>query len=611
MSGVVGWIDFERDLVRDRPVLMALTGTLAQRGPDQESVWVSRYAALGYRGLDAPPVSGGQPFVVEIGDAPVAACVTGTPAGLEDLRTRLRAAGCAHAARAGAAELVVRGYLEWGEDVVPRLTGAFALAIWDGRTGELVLARDRMGGQTLFYAAGRSGVVFASERKALLMHPETASVVDINGLREVVAHALPPGPIFHGLSQVESAEIARFGRSGWTRRRYWRLEPRPHTDDVEATVATVRAMLEEGVRAAVPEDTSQVAATLSGGIDSSAVAALVAAEMRRHGRDRLRTFTVDFGGEAFRRGAVHDTRDEPYARAVAEHIDATYNLVELDPADILDPVVRTGIMRAKDCPTRIYDMDASQYLFLQHVAAQGAKVVFTGGMGDQLFHGARWSTDRELVQSGTFPWIALAQRHGSVNGFGTRLLDAGVLAALDLPTYYRDAYASAVAEVEYLPEDDDWQRLMRQVSHLLLTRFRTDSGLFNAVGLQLRAPINNHRLIEYAYNIPARMQTHGGIEKGLLRAAVADTLPEQVVRRPQSATPVSASPAYAQRLHQEFTAVLADRQAPVHPLIDLPAAAKIADDPASLIGDRLTRADVDLVLQLNLWLDCYRVRLAL
>jgi asparagine synthase (glutamine-hydrolysing) len=437
-------------------------------------------------------------------------------------------------------------------------------------------------------------------------------VVDAAGLREAISHALPTGALYSGLSSVGSAEIVRYGRTGVHRQRYWQLQTSPHTDDLPTTIAAVRGMLEESIQHAVPSDPSRLIATLSGGIDSSSVAALAAAELRRRHADRLRTFTVDFVEQGdFQPDVMRDTKDEPYARAVAEYIGSDQTVVQLEATDILDPVVRQGILRAKDVPTRIYDMDASQYLFIQRVAALGSKVAFTGGAGDQLFQGARWSTDKGLVESGTFPWLAMAQRFGAVNGFGTGLLNQDVLAALDFPTYYRDAYATAAAEVEYLPDEDHWQRQMRRVSYLVLTRGPIDSSVFAAAGLQLRSPINSHKLIQYAYNIPAAMHAHNGIEKSILRAAVADLLPEQVLHRRQSATPVSNHPDYAQRLQEEFKAILADPQAPVRALIDLQASTELVNQPVRLAKDRLARAAVELALQLNLWLDQYRVRLVL
>jgi asparagine synthase (glutamine-hydrolysing) len=608
MSGVVGWIDFSRDLVRQRSLLIALAGTMAPRGPDAEDVWVSPRAALGFRALQADATVGSQPYVRKVGEADVAVCVTGAPMGLMDLRARLRAP-----ASTPVAELFALAYLKSGTDFIPELGGTFAIVIWDGRTEELFLARDQVGGQPIYYTNTATGLVFASERKALLAHPEVTPAVDAAGLREAISHALPTGALYSGFSSIAPAEIARFSRAGWSRRKYWQLASAVHTDDEDTTVAAVRAMLRESIAAQVPADASQLVATLSGGIDSSAVAGLAAAELVSRGsRQRLRTFTVDFTdpGE-FQPDVMRDTKDAPYAQAVADRINSAHTLVELEAVDILDPVVQLGLLRAKDVPTRIYDMDASQYLFIQRVAEQGGRIAFTGGAGDQLFQGARWSTDKTLVESGTFPWLAMAQRFGAVNGFGTGLLSPEVIKALDFPSYYADAYSTAIGEVEYLPGEDEWQRHMRRVSYLVLTRGPIDSSVFAAAGLQLRSPINYHKLIQYAYNIPTQMHTRGGIEKGILRAAVADLLPQEVLSRRQSATPVSNHPAYTQRLQQEMKAILGDPQAPVRSLIDVTAATELVDQPMRLAKDRLARAAVELTLQLNLWLDQYRVRLVI
>ncbi|WP_436493636.1 asparagine synthetase B family protein [Actinokineospora sp. HUAS TT18] len=609
MSGIVGWIDFSRDLSVAQPILRSLAGTLAQRGPDGETVWVSQRAAIGYRALDTQGAA--KPFVSVAGGEPVVTSVTGIPGNLAELRAKLAAEGRAVDPAASVAEVVNRAYLQWRGEFVPWLTGSFAIAIWDGRTEEVFFARDRLGGSPLFYTQTPTGIVFASERKTLLAHPEVKAELDAAGLREVISHALMPGPLFAGFNAIQPSEIARFSRQGWSRQTYWKLETKPHTDDLDTTIAKIRGMLEDSVAQALPADPSVLFATLSGGMDSSAVAGLAAAELRKRDQGKLRTYTVDFVNSAFESDVMRDTKDAPFAEIVANHIDADYNLISINATDLLDPVVRQGMLRAKDYPTRIYDMEASQHLFIQHLAAKGGKVVFGGGAGDQIFRGARWSNDKGLIASGTFPWIAMAQRFGATNGFGTGLLNQDTLAALDFPTYYADLYADSIAQVEYLPEENEWDRQVRRVAYLVLMLFRLDAGVFSSAGLHSSSPLNYFPLIEYAYNIPNEMHAHGGIEKGLLRAAVADLLPEQVLQRKQSATPVSKDPNYAARLQEEFKATLADPHSRVHSLIDMDKANELASNGARMAEDRLARADVELTLQLDTWLDLYKVRLTL
>lgn len=611
MSGLVGWIDFERDLELERPLITALTGTLAQRGPDREAVWVEPHAAFGYRELAVEPGLDGRPRTVAAGAATVTACVSGSPSGLPDLLRRLRSAGTDVPAGAAMPELVAHAYLRWGTAFVPWLDGPFAIAIWDDRTQELVLARDRIGGEPIYYTPTPTGLVFASGRETLLAHPEVAPVVDAEGLRQVISHALPTGPIFAGFGAVESAQIVTYGRGGPRTETYWGLATREHTDDLDATIARVRELLEESIAANLPADPSHLVAMLSGGIDSSSVAALTAAELARRDQGALRTFTIDYQDSEFQADVMRRTKDEPFAREVAGHIGADHTVVALRPSDILAPSVQRGLLASMQAPTRIYDMDAGQYIFLKHAATGGNKIILTGFGGDNAFLGSNWSIDKGLIQSGTFPWLALAQRHGAANGFGTGLLNADTLKALDLPAYYTAAYDAAIAPITHLPGETEWQKQMRRVSYLVLTQFRTDYAMFAATGLQARSPISSWRLLEYAYNIPAAMQGHGGIEKGLLRAAVADLLPERVVKRRRSATPVANHPGYPRRLAEELSGILADPRAPVLPLIDRDQAAERAAAETVLAENRLARADAELVLQLNNWLTHYRVRLTI
>ncbi|MEV0980901.1 asparagine synthase-related protein [Streptomyces sp. NPDC049915] len=612
MSGLVGWIDFDRDLRRHRPVVTAMASTLAQRGPDGEAVWTGEHAALGVRLLHIDGVAEEQPYVLPAGEHDIVACVTGWPTGTEAVRADLAAAGVRLPASAGPTALVAYAYREWGADFLPRLNGAWAVAIWDGRTEEMVLARDHLGGQPLYWTRTSTGMVFGSERKVLLAHPEVDPVVDAAGLREAVSQALPHGGIFSGFDRVGAAEVARWGRDGRLRRhKYWSISTQPHTDDYDTTVATVREILARSVEENLTDDPSQLLVMLSGGADSSAVAGLAADSLARSQRGSLRAFTIEFKSSEFRADVMRSTHDTPFAQEVATHIGADHTVLELETGDILDPIVRVGMLKSKDFPTRQYDMDTAQYLTVQAAAQEGRRVVFAGYGGDKYFQGATWFTHKDLVLSGTFPWVALAQKFGAKNGFGTGLFHADALAALGFQEYYRDVYATAVAEVEYLPHEDEWQRHMRRVAYLMNTRFGIDAGSYSAAGLQLRTPINHPELVQYAYNIPNEMHNRRGIEKGILRAAVADLLPQSVLDRHRSASPVSNHPDYPAGLQRAMKAVLADPQAPVRQILDVEAAGQVVASLERLTKDRMARADVELMLQLNLWLDHYRVRLAL
>lgn len=287
MCGITGWVAYDRDLTLERPVLDAMTATQVCRGPDAGGLHLERHAALGHRRLAVIDVEGGvQPMTVEHDGRTLAALTySGEVYNHRELRAELEAAGHRFRTRSDT-EVVLHAYLEWGEHLAERLNGMFAFAVWDARSEELLLVRDRMGVKPLHYHPTPDGVVFGSEPKALLAHPDVPAVVDLDGLRELLALARTPGLTpYRGIAEVRPGHVVRVRRTGVTVRRYWALEAREHTQDLATTVATVRALLDDIVHRQLDADVP-LCSLLSGGLDSSAVTALAAKALRAAGAAR-------------------------------------------------------------------------------------------------------------------------------------------------------------------------------------------------------------------------------------------------------------------------------------------------------------------------------------
>ena len=183
-------------------------------------------------------------------------------------------------------EVVLRGYLEWGEAVAERLNGMYAFALWDGRHDKLVMIRDRMGIKPFYYYETPDGVLFGSEPKAILANPLARARVTLDGLRELFTFVKTPGhAVWDGMHEVEPGTVVTVDRTGLRRHVYWQLETRPHTDDRDTTVATVRDLLDDIVRRQLVSDVPRCT-LLSGGLDSSAMTALAARQLGETRRDR-------------------------------------------------------------------------------------------------------------------------------------------------------------------------------------------------------------------------------------------------------------------------------------------------------------------------------------
>ena len=612
MCGIAGWVAYDADLTRRQDVIDTMTRTMACRGPDDSGTWVRRQVALGHRRLAIIDLPGGrQPMSVTTANGDVAMVYSGETYNFTELRASLVKLGHVFETDSDT-EVVLHGYLQWGDAVVDHLNGMYAFAIWDARDERLVMVRDRMGIKPFYYHPTPDGVLFGSEPKAILANPLARKVVDLDGLRELMAFTKRPGwSLWKGMAEVEPGTVVTVSREGIRTRRYWKLDAKPHRDDRVTTVARVRELLTDIVNRQLVADVPRCV-LLSGGLDSSAVTGLAAVRLGAHG-ERVRTFSVDFFGqeENFQPDDMRDTPDSPYVRDVAAMVGSQHQDVTLNPADLTDPAVRRAALTARDIPIGLGDMDASLYLLFKAISAEST-VALSGESADEVFGGYKWFHDETAVNTDMFPWIAY--RHAMAEN-RTMIYRGELLRKLELPEYLADQYAAAVAEVSHLDRESALEARMRTICHLHLTRFvrilldRKDR-MSMAVGLEVRVPFCDHRLVEYVYNTPWSLKTFDGREKSLLRHATAHVLPESVRDRVKSPYPSTQDPGYAAALQQQVKEVLTEPDHPVFGLVDRSWADRVSQvDPVSM--DPRARVGLDRLLDLYHWLDLYSPSLQL
>jgi asparagine synthase (glutamine-hydrolysing) len=616
MCGIAGWVDFSRDVRQDEKTLEAVTRTMACRGPDAEGMWAGRHAALGHRRLSIIDLEGGRQPMVADDAGRVLACLTysGEVYNFQELRRELKGRG--HAFRTHSdTEVVLRAYLEWGEGLVDRLNGMYAFAVWDERAQTLLLVRDRMGVKPLYYFPTADGVVFGSEPKALLAHPGVPRRVGADGLREVLEMVkTPENGVFSGMYEVRPGQVVRVGREGLSKRTYWALEAREHTDDLETTIDNVRWLLEDIVERQTVSDVP-LCSLLSGGLDSSVITALASRKLTARGEEAVRSFSVDFAnhGAEFVADPVRGSSDAPFVRDLVDLIGANHSEIIMDSAELADPELRAKVLEALDLPPAYWgDMWPSLYRLFQSVREQST-VALSGESADEVFGGYRWFFDPEAVRAETFPWLTSAT--GKYFD-GKSLFDPGLLRKLEMPEFLRDSYAQAVSEAPVLPGEDETNRRMRQMSYVNLTRFvqtlldRKDR-MSMAVGLEVRVPFCDHRLVEYVFNAPWEMKSFDGREKSLLRAATRDLLPESIAQRIKSPYPTTQDPAYERGLRSALAEVLDEPSSPVLPLLDQGEAKSLLARPLGDVSAQYDRAGLEMALGLNSWLRGYDITLDL
>ncbi|MEU7061406.1 asparagine synthase (glutamine-hydrolyzing) [Streptomyces sp. NPDC046197] len=610
MCGITGWVSYDRDLRAEAATLDAMTETMACRGPDDRGTFTDGHAALGHRRLAIIDLPGGrQPMTAGTPDGTVALVYSGETYNFTQLRRDLAARGHRFTTDSDT-EVVLRGYLEWGDTLAERLNGMYAFAVWDGRHDKLVMIRDRMGIKPFYYHWTPDGVLFGSEPKAILANPLARPRVTLDGLRELFTFVKTPGhAVWDGMCEVEPGTVVTLDRSGLRTRVYWQLETRPHADDRATTISTVRSLLDDIVRRQLVADVPRCT-LLSGGLDSSAMTALAARQLAAHG-EKVRSFAVDFVGQTdhFVADDLRATPDTPFVHDLARAAGTEHQDIVLDAHTLADPDVRAKVIRARDLPMGFGDMDSSLYLLFRTIRDHST-VALSGESADEVFGGYQQFFDEEARRADTFPWLVRFSRDF---GDDTDVMRPDLTRALDLPAYIADGYRTALSGVRRLDGESDFEFRMRQICHLHLTRFvralldRKDR-MSMAVGLEVRVPFCDHRLVEYVYNTPWSLKSFDGREKSLLREAAADLLPRSVYDRVKSPYPSTQDPKYAVALQDHVKDLLARPGHPVFDLVDRERVHRAAyrDTPVST---QAARRGLEKTLDLALWLDLYRPEL--
>ncbi|MCX4679348.1 asparagine synthase (glutamine-hydrolyzing) [Streptomyces sp. NBC_01433] len=611
MCGIAGWVDFARPV--DQDLARTMTATMARRGPDAEGLWTGDHVALGHRRLSVIDLEGGcQPMVADgAPGARAALTYSGETYNFQELRSQLTSLGHHFTSRSDT-EVVLRAYLQWGAGLATRLEGIYAFAVWDMDREELVLVRDRMGVKPLYYAETPSGVLFGSEPKAILAHPEFKAVLDADGLRDILSVAKVPGhAIFRGMREVPAGCTVRVNRAGLTEDRYWQLEVAEHTDSLDRTIHTVRELLESVVEQQMVSDVP-LCTLLSGGLDSSSLTALAAQVTRRKGLGEIRSCSVtdpDLDGTA----GAGANEDHIYARLLAEHVGSLHSELPLHAPDLLAPDLRASVLNAYDLPIAKGDEHASLHMLFGIVRGHST-VALSGECGDEVFGGYRWQRDPDAVFSTTFPWV----HEGRHNYQGNDVVFApGLLAKLDLDAYERDCHSKAVAEISAGHHlDDPAEARYREVTYLALTRhaqvlFDRKDRMSMACGLEVRVPFADHRLVEYTFNVPWAMKSFDGREKSLLRAAMKDLLPEAVAQRVKTPYPSIRADAYNRTLRERLADVVLTGSSPLAPLLSPRLGTRIRHHGPAALEEGMSRAALETTLQLDGWLRTYDVDIAL
>ena len=609
MCAIAGIIDFENDMLKQSRTLSAMMDAVSHRGPDAAGSFMTHQAALGHRRLVVvDPAGGSQPMTRSICGNTVTIVYNGELYNTPELRAALIEKGYTFYSHSDT-EALLLSYVEWGPSCVDRLNGIFAFAIWDEKKQRVFLARDRMGVKPLFIARTKNALLFASEIKAILAHPHITPVLNRDGIAELfaLAPARTAGKtLFSGIDELRAGECMLYSPLGTYVHRYWQFECAPHTDSLEKTTEKLRWLITDSTTRQLVADVP-VCTFLSGGVDSSILSA-IAAKAAADKNSVLQTFSVDFedNDKYFARSVFQPSPDNDYIDTMSSHIGSKHRYFTFDTDALVDSL--HAAMAARDLPG-MADVDSSLLLFCQKIK-EHATVALSGECADEIFGGYPWFCREDLLYLDMFPWANSLELRRSVM--------SKALSHINIEDYAKSRYYDTAEETPLLGDEDPLERRRRQMFYMNIKWFMANlldrkDRMSMACGLEVRVPFCDHRIAEYAWNIPWRIKNIGGMEKGIMRLAVKDLLPESIYNRKKSPYPKTHHPEYARLITKALAEVLADTQAPMHALIDKKSVCEMLDSPAIVtpwFGQLMTGPQLfAFLLQLNMWLETYKVRI--
>jgi asparagine synthase (glutamine-hydrolysing) len=559
MCGITGWANIDSHTPPPdgaRELLRAMCERMVHRGPDSEGTFVSSGVALGMRRLAIIDlITGEQPVFNE--DRSVAVILNGEIYNYRELRSDLEKRG--HAFRSASdTEVLPHLYEEYGDGMIGKLNGMFAFALWDSRRRRLLIARDRFGEKPLYWGVFDNTLLFASEPKVLLAHPSVKPALNLQALRQYLSFDYVPAPlsIYEGINKLPAAHKLTLVDGRVDVERYWQLsyktaEPVP----AEAEAAEqLRELLADAVRMRLVSDVP-LGVLLSGGVDSSSIAALAVAASS----EAVKTFSISFAEASFDESA--------YARQVAKFLGTDHHEERLSANLAANLVSEIGAWM--DEP--FSDPSLVPTYLLSRFTRKHVTVALGGDGGDELFAGypmyagLRWAEIYKRLPASirgaiieplvrlmpvktknlSFDYKALrfvtgakydtvARHHVWFGSFTpeeqTQLLTRETLAASD-----GEIYADARLIADECDNEDLVTRMQSVDTRLYLAEdilTKVDRASM-AVSLEVRAPFLDPRVAEFAASLPCNYKLRGQKTKYILKKAVKEMLPPFVTRRPK------------------------------------------------------------------------------
>lgn len=600
ICGILGGSGLESE-----KIIKEMNVTMKNRGPDQRGIFSDGDIHLAHNRLAIIDVENGrQPMTRVYGGVSYTIVYNGEIYNTAELTEIIKSRGITPETYCDT-EVVLWLYILFGGRCAEMLNGIFAFAIYNGRTKEVCLVRDRFGIKPLFYAFDGKTMIFASEIKAILKYPSIKPIVDEKGIWQLIF--LTPvrlsGGIFRNVSELEPAHCGIWRDGVFKTWRYWELKADECTESRDEVIAHTRFLLTDAIESQLVSDVP-LCTLLSGGLDSTVISGVAARCLKERGEE-LSTYSFEYEGnrESFHSSLFQPQSDDDYARFAAEFLGTEHHILTASTQDVVNALKPAAL--ARDFPGQA-DIDSSLYYFCSLIK-RNHTVALSGECADEIFGGYPWFYRPEMLENPFFPWI-----HDPM--IRAKLFNEDFAKPNEGYEYLRGEYQRSMAECPVLENDSDSMKTSRRATWLSVNYFMTSllerkDRMSMASSVEVRVPFADHRILEYVFNVPWEIKFENGVEKALLRNAMRDYIPEKVFSRKKSPYPKTQNPAYEQAVLNGVRERLQDSSSVLHNILNFKAFDSfINGENETWFGQLMAKPQLlAWLIQLDYWADEYNV----
>ncbi len=550
MCGYFGVLSLKPDLEKASEALKKLS----HRGPDESSFYFDDKIYMGHNRLVVVDRENGkQPFVFE----PYIMIYNGELYNTKQLRELLKARGHTFLGHSDT-EVLIKMYAQYKEDCVHLLNGIYSFVIYNKFTGEVFACRDRAGVKPLFYYQKNNEFAFSSELKAFL-HYYDIHKISLEGIR----HVLALGPsrregygLYPDVYELKPGHYLKISNDGFSIKKYWDVVAKPFNSDFEIAVKKTRELLEDSVQGQLVSDVP-LCLLLSDGLDSSAITALATKY-----KNDIETYSIDYkdNDKYFEKNDFTVSQDKDFIKLLVDRYEIKHHCEEISNDELFDELLPA--LKLKDYPGMV-DIDSSLLWFGRQIK-KNFTVGLSGECADEIFGGYPWYY-RDTNSFG-FPWLRNIKER-------VLLLNDSYKEKLKLENYVLANYNYTLNQTPLLGTENEQEKKHKQMFYLnihwfMQTLLERKDRMTMGASFEVRVPFSDHRLIEYLYNVPWNFKFYGGVEKALLREAVKDVLPREILLRKKNPYPKTHNPKYLEKVTNALEKVLENKNSILYEIFD-------------------------------------------